>query len=122
MAFVGNYYLIRKYNLYPYLPNDKYDQQLKIASILGFIVIILTSVWGWNNSGAIIVALVWELMRGNRVGILGYGFIAAIIGSLMLEDNYSWSKLLEFIPGILLGYIASIIFTLRESSTYTILH
>lgn len=122
IAFVGNYYLIRKHNLYPYLPNEKYDQQLKICSVLGFIIIIFTSIWGWNNSGAIIVALGWELIRGNRVGVLGYGFLAAILGSLMLEDDYSMMKLLEFIPGILLGYITSTIYTLRLSSTYTILH
>jgi hypothetical protein len=59
IAFIVNYYLIRKYNLYPYLPNDEYDQQLKIISFLGLVTIILSVLFGWNNSGAIIVALIW---------------------------------------------------------------
>ena len=113
VAFVGNYYIIRKYNIYPYLPDDKYDQQLKIASILGFLTIILSSLWGWNNTGAIVVALVWELTRGNRLGTVGYGFAAAIVGSLMLEDDYSWKKLIELVPGVTLGYITSTLYTLK---------
>ena len=122
VAFVGNYWVIRKYELYPYLPNDKYDQQLKIACGLAFFTIIASVQWGWNNSGAILVAVGWELLRGNRMGVLGYGFLAAIVGSLMLEKNYSMTKLLEFIPGVTLGFITSTLYTLRESSPYSILH
>jgi hypothetical protein len=113
IAFIVNYYLVRKYHLFPYLPNDKYDQQLKLISILGLLTIISSALWGWNNSGAIVVALVWEVMRGNRIGLLAYGFLAAVIGSLMLEDNYSWQKLVELVPGIFLGYISSTLYTLR---------
>jgi hypothetical protein len=59
IAFILNYYLVRKYNLYPYLPNDGYDQQLKFMSFLGLVAIVSSALFGWNNSGAIVVALLW---------------------------------------------------------------
>jgi hypothetical protein len=56
------------------------------------------------------------------MGVLLYGFLMVIVGSVLLEGSYSYTKLLEFIPGILLGLINSSLYTLKESSPYTIYH
>ena len=39
-----------------------------------------------------------------------------------METNYTYWKLVEFIPGILFGMVDSILFTLKDSSTYAITH
>ena len=49
-------------------------------------------------------------------------FAAIIFGSLLMEENYSTTKLWEFLPGLMLGYVNSEIFKLKESNEYTIVH
>lgn len=39
-----------------------------------------------------------------------------------MENNYSMSKLWEFLPGLLFGYVNSEIFKLKDSNPYTIAH
>lgn len=78
--------------------------------------------WGWNGSGGMIFAIIWEQIRGNKLGSFGYIYAIIIIGSLLMETNYTYMKLVEFIPGILFGMVNSILFTLKDSSTYAITH
>jgi len=81
--------------------------------ILGTIGIVISIFWGWNGSGGILFAMGWESVRGNRMGIYGYLLIVIVVGSLLMEDNFAWIKLINFIPGILFGSINSTLFTLR---------
>lgn len=121
-SFLINYYLIRRHQLYPYLKVDRYDRLLKIMCVLAFFSFLACIAWGWNGSGGILFAILWEAARGHRLGALIYGYLIVIIGSVLLEGNYTYTKLLEFIPGVLIGIINSALFTLAESSPYTIYH
>ncbi len=96
----------------PFLKIDRYDNMLKIACLLTFISIILSIYWGWNGSGGIIIAVIWEAAYGDTLGALLYGYIAVIVGSVLLEGNFSYTKLLELIPGVLLGFVNSTLYTL----------
>jgi hypothetical protein len=60
---------------------------------------------GWNGSGGIIFAIAWESLRGSKMGIYKYFFLSVIVGSIILENNYKFSKIYEFIPGIIFGFI-----------------
>jgi hypothetical protein len=114
ISFLINYtFIIRKYELMPYLPQEVYDNKLKRMCVLALVGILSSSIWGWNGSGGIIFAILWEQTRGNKMGIYGYLFGIIIIGSLMMEKNYSYMKLVEFIPGIMFGLVNSMLFTLK---------
>jgi len=106
----------------PFLPDDIYDSKLKKACVLALAGILCSIMWGWNGSGGMIFAIAWEQTRGNKMGTFGYLYAIIIIGSLLMETNYTYMKLVEFIPGILFGMVNSILFTLKESSTYAITH
>jgi hypothetical protein len=106
----------------PFLPDDIYDSKLKKACVLALAGILCSMMWGWNGSGGMIFAIAWEQTRGNKMGSFGYLYAIIIIGSLLMETNYTYMKLVEFIPGILFGMVNSILFTLKESSTYAITH
>ena len=79
-------------------------------------------IYGWNGSGGIIFAILWEQTRGNKMGTFGYLYAVIIIGSLMMEKKYTLMKLVEFIPGVMFGMASSMLFTLKESNTYAITH
>ena len=69
-----------------------------------------------------IFAMFWEKVRGNKMGSFKYLYALIIIGELMMEKHFTVIKLVEFIPGILFGIANSIVFQLKESSTYTLSH
>lgn len=50
-------------------------------------------IWGWNGSGGMIFAILWEQTRGNKMGTFGYLYTIIIVGSLMMEKNYTLIKL-----------------------------
>lgn len=79
---------------------------LTLASLLASIC------WGWNGSAGIVVAIVWEITRGNKLGVLFYGFLMVIIGCVLLEGSLDYTKLLELIPGLFLGVVSSTLYTL----------
>lgn len=107
----------------PYLPVEAYDYKLKILCILSIAGLLSSMYFGWNGSGGVIIAIIWERMRGNKLGGYIYYFALIIAGSLMMEDYDShFQKLVEFIPGIIFGYVNSNIYTLKLSSTYAIAH
>ena len=106
----------------PFLPEEIYDNKLKRACVLGLAGILTSMIWGWNGSGGMVFAIIWEQMRGNKMGTFGYLYTIIIIGSLLMENNYSYMKLVEFLPGILFGMLNSILFTLKDSSTYAMTH
>lgn len=39
------------------------------------------------------------------MGIYKYFFLSVIVGSIILENNYKFNKIYEFIPGIIFGFI-----------------
>lgn len=122
-AFLINYLgIIRRYELYPYLPEVPLDNRLKVLCLFCFAGIILSIYVGWNGSGGLLFAMFWEITRGQRMSIYGLYFLGIIVGSLLMEENYSWSKIWEFLPGILLGWVNSEIFKLKSSNYYTIAH
>lgn len=113
-AFLVNYTaIIRKYELRPFLPEDVYDSKLKRMCVLAVAGMIISIVWGWNGSGGILFAMGWESVRGNRMGFYGYMLMIIIAGSLLMEENFAWKKLIEFIPGVFFGSINATLFTLR---------
>jgi hypothetical protein len=114
VAFIVNYTaIIRKYELMPYLPQAVYDNRLKWLSALTLVGMLMTLIWGWNGSSGMIFACYWEYSRGNKMGIFGYIFLLIAVGSLMMEEYTQWTKALEFIPGLIFGYVASSLFTMR---------
>jgi hypothetical protein len=80
---------------------------------MGVIGLVLSMIWGWNGSGGLLFAITWEQFRGNKFGTFGYMLAITIVGSLLMEHNFEWLKLVEFIPGILFGLISASLFTLR---------
>lgn len=93
-AFVINYtWIIRKHELMPYLPIETFDSRLKVLCVLSLTGMLLSMHFGWNGSGGIIFAIYWELTRGSKMGVYGVFFASIIIGSLLMENNYSVSKL-----------------------------
>lgn len=90
--------------------------------MLSLVGMLLSMHFGWNGSGGIIFAVYWELTRGSKMGSYGYFFSAIIVGSLLMENNYSVSKLWEFLPGLIFGYVNAEIFKLKDSNPYTIAH
>lgn len=91
-------------------------------AVMAITGMIMTLMWGWNGSSGMIFACYWEYSRGNRMGIFGIIFLLIGVGSLLMEEYYSWYKILQFVPGLIFGYIASVLFTMRQSPTYTIAH
>jgi hypothetical protein len=122
-AFVINYtWIIRKHELMPYLPVESFDNRLKVLCLMSLTGMLLSMHFGWNGSGGMIFAIFWELTRGKKIGVYGIFFGSIIVGSLLMEKNYSMSKLWEFIPGLIFGYVNSEIFKLKDSNPYTIAH
>ena len=86
VAFVVNYiFFIRKYEISPFLLDESYDNQLKVACLLGFIGVLSSLIWGWNGSGGLIFAIIWEKFRGNKMGAFKYLFGIIIVGSILME-------------------------------------
>lgn len=122
-AFIVNYtWIIRKHELMPYLPVESFDNRLKMLCVISLTGLLLSMHFGWNGSGGILFALYWEAAKGSKIGIYGVFFGLIIAGSLLMENNYSMSKLWEFLPGLLFGYVNSEIFKLKDSNPYTIAH
>lgn len=123
VSFAINYvFIIRKYEVSPFLAEDRLDNHLKVACLLGFVGVLYSLMWGWNGSGGLIFAMMWEKFRGNKMGSFKYLYAIIIVGSVLMEKEYSLMKLVEFIPGILFGISNALIFQLKESSTYTVTH
>lgn len=93
-AFLINYMgIIRRYEIYPYLPENSLDNRLKLSCLVAFAAVMLSMHLGWNGSGGMIFAMFWEMTRGQRMNIYGLYFGVIIVGSLLMEENYSLSKL-----------------------------
>ena len=114
VAFILHYtFIIRRYELMPYLPETIYDFKLKKICVAAVIGLLWSMMWGWNGSGGILFAMVWEYVRGNKIDFYGYMLLIIIAGILAMEDNYTVWKIMEFVPGVLFGYINSELYTLR---------
>lgn len=86
LAFLINYTaIIRKYELMPFLPEPLYDSKLKRMCVLAVGGMIISMVWGWNGSGGILFAIVWESLRGNRFESYGYFLLVVVAGCLVME-------------------------------------
>jgi hypothetical protein len=93
-AFIINYtWIIRKHELMPYLPIESFDNRLKLLCVISLTGLLLSIHYGWNGSGGILFAMYWEITRGQKIGIYGLFFGAIIVGSLLMENNYTFSKL-----------------------------
>lgn len=59
-AFLINYMgIIRRYELYPYLPETPLDNRLKVSCLVAFAAVMLSLQLGWNGSGGMIFAMFW---------------------------------------------------------------
>lgn len=61
-----------------------YDNKLKRACVFALAGILASIVWGWNGSGGMIFAILWEKTKGNKMGAFGYLFAIIIAGSLLM--------------------------------------
>ena len=85
VAFLINYLgIIRRFELMPFLPQSIFDAKLKRICVLSVIALVLAIFAGWNGSGGIIFAMIWESARGNRMGFYGYMLAIIIAGSLLM--------------------------------------
>lgn len=85
-AFLINYMgIIRRFELYPYLPNSALDNRLKLLCIVSFAAIVSSMYLGWNGSGGLLFAMFWEITRGQKMNMYGIYFGAIIVGSLLME-------------------------------------
>jgi hypothetical protein len=123
VAFLYNYLaILRRHELMPYLPSVTNDRKLKVLCMVFYASIVLSIFVGWNGSGGILFAIVWESIRGGKMGIYKYFYVSIIVGLIILENNYTIMKLAEFIPGILFGFINTEIAKLKASNPYAITH
>lgn len=123
VSFLFNYLaILRRHELMPYLPSVTNDRKLKVMCVAFYASIVFSIFVGWNGSGGILFAIVWESVRGGKMGVYKYFYISIIVGLIILENNYSMKKLAEFIPGILLGFINTEIAKLKTSNPYAITH
>lgn len=106
----------------PYLPSATNDRRLKIMCVAFYASIVFSIFVGWNGTGGILFAIVWESVRGGKMGIYKYFYLSIIIGLIILENEYTLKKVAEFLPGILLGFINTEIAKLKESNPYAIAH
>jgi hypothetical protein len=68
----------------PYLPVGSFDNKLKINCVLTLAALLMSIYFGWNGSGGMIFAMIWEQMRGKKIGSFGYFYIVIIAGSLLM--------------------------------------
>lgn len=123
VAFLINYTgIIRKNELMPFLPSPPNDAKLKRLCVCALFGLISALIWGWNGSAGLLFAFIWEYRRQDRKYFNWYMLLVIIAGSLLMEEYYKPYKLLEFLPGLLFGYIAAEVPTLKESSPYAMAH
>ena len=78
--------------------------------------------WGWSGSGGIISGMIWEWFKGKKMSKFFFLYLMIVGGCLMMEKHFTILKLVELVPGLLLGVANSIIFKFKDESTYTITH
>jgi hypothetical protein len=123
VSFLFNYLaILRRCELYPYLPSLTNDRKLKVLCVAFYASIVFSIFVGWNGTGGILFAVVWESIRGGKMGIYKYFYLSIIVGLIILENDYSMKKVAEFVPGILLGFINTEIAKLKLSNPYAIAH
>lgn len=123
VAFLVNYLaVVRNYELMPYLPSAANDRRLKAVCAVFYAAVVLSVFVGWNGSGGILFAVGWEALRGSRLGSYKFFFLSVVAGSVLLEHNYSASKLLEFVPGLLFGLVNTELARLKASNPYAVTH
>jgi hypothetical protein len=106
ISFLVNYLaILRRCELMPYLPSPTNDQHLKILCVAFYASVVFSVFVGWNGTGGILFAVVWESVRGGKMGVYKYFYLSIIVGLIILENEYTLKKFVEFIPGILLGFI-----------------
>lgn len=60
---------------------------------MSFVAIVVSMYMGWNGSGGLIFAIFWESTRGQTMNMYMLYFGCIIFGSLLMEENYSITKL-----------------------------
>ena len=106
-------FLIRKYEITPFLNEKKHDDSLKFACLLTFVAILCSLSWGWSGTGGLISAFVWELLKGKNFKKIFFLYLMMEIGCLMIEKHFAVVKLVQLIPGVLFGVANSIVFDLK---------
>jgi len=70
----------------PYLPSVTNDRKLKIMCVAFYASIVFSIFVGWNGTGGILFAVVWESARGGKMGIYKYFYLSIIVGLIILEN------------------------------------
>lgn len=103
----------------PFLPTKPQDDRLKIAAILISIATYFCLNYGWNASGGMIFAIVWESLAGRQGCFYLIIFGAIIAGSITMEWT-SPEYAVRLAPSILFGMVASLLRGLPTNSPYAI--
>jgi hypothetical protein len=77
-------FILRPYRLMPFLPNEKLDNSLKITSLLNILAIFMCLKFGWNGTGGMIFAIIWEFINGTRGAFYLIIFSMIIAGTLTM--------------------------------------
>ena len=123
-AMVLNYLvIIRVYELTPYLLSPSQDKRLKICCFLMLVSVGLSLFIGWNATGAVLFALGWQAVRGSNFQKSALFLLLILVGSLLMEHDKDVETLLvELLPGLAVGVVASEIFIFQDCNFYAITH
>lgn len=120
ITFVYNLvFILRKNRLMPFLPTKPQDDRLKMAAFLTSIGLCFCLTYGWNASGGMIFAIVWESLAG-RQGCFYLIIFGAIIGGSITMEWTSPEYALRLAPSILFGIVAVLLRGLPTNSPYAI--
>lgn len=112
-------FILRKNRLMPFLPTKPQDDRLKIAALLAAVGLCFCLSNGWNASGGIIFAIVWESLAG-RQGCFYLIIFGAIIGGSITMEWASPEYALRLAPSVLFGIVAILLRGLPTNSPYAI--
>lgn len=120
ITFVYNLvFILRKNRLMPFLPTKAQDDRLKLAAVLTSVGLCFCLTYGWNASGGMIFAIVWESLAG-RQGCFYLIIFGAIIGGSITMEWASPEYALRLAPSILFGIVAVLLRGLPTNSPYAI--
>lgn len=112
-------FILRKNRLMPFLPTAQQDNRLKLAAWLMSIAMFLCLMYGWNASGGMIFAIIYESLAG-RQGCFYLIIFGVIIGGSITMEWTSPEYAIRLAPSVLFGVIATLLNNLSKNSPYAI--
>lgn len=106
-----------------FLPTDELDSKLKVTCMLNVIAAFLCLKFGWNATGGMVYAVVWEYLKGTKGTFYLIILLFIIAGSVLMEQTNSLTKLIYFIPSLIFAYNVNMVYTnFSKNSPYAIVN